>query len=473
VQTTATPIAARPETAAPSLDRVGDVDRPRAELPIVSDLGDLPGTSNPLAGLVHLVGVSRYGVDYQRTLVERYGEVFQHRFGPYPIVVVADPTRIVEIARNADGAWSTALGWWSLFGGIERQSETIDFPVTLGGGDHRELRRLLQPAFGRAAMGRYVETTDETLSPTIDRWVADGRVSLKREARTAFAHLANRIFVGVDDPALSSRMDGAMADFWRGMNALVRSPVMSPTWRRALRGYESTRATLRAMVPDRRANGGDDLFAALCRAEDPPAWMDDDGLVRVMFGIMAAAFDTTSVGVTSMAYALATNPAWQERLREEALASDDVSFASIKSLAWHDRAWKETLRLYPVANSLPRRALRDVEVNGHRVPAGALVMAELAPAMRDPARWSAPNTFRPERFADDGEARANRGAYQPFGAGAHSCIGAVLSGLEAVTFFRALLRRCRIRLAKPYEARHQFTPLGCVSGDVELVLERV
>jgi cytochrome P450 len=59
----------------------------------------------------------------------------------------------------------------------------------------------------------------------------------------------------------------------------------------------------------------------------------------------------------------------------------------------------------------------------------------------------------------------------PFGGGAHVCVGNLLSLLEATVFFHQLLCRGRFRLKKPYEARHQMTPLGCVSGKVELIFE--
>lgn len=61
----------------------------------------------------------------------------------------------------------------------------------------------------------------------------------------------------------------------------------------------------------------------------------------------------------------------------------------------------------------------------------------------------------------------------PFGAGAHSCVGAQLSALEAKAFWHTLLGKARFRLARPYEARHEFKPLGSVSGNVELSVEEV
>ena len=62
------------------------------------------------------------------------------------------------------------------------------------------------------------------------------------------------------------------------------------------------------------------------------------------------------------------------------------------------------------------------------------------------------------------------GIYNPFGGGAHLCIGMQLATLEASVFFHHLLTHCRFELKKDYEPRHTWNPLGCVSGKVGLKL---
>ena len=148
---------------------------------------------------------------------------------------------------------------------------------------------------------------------------------------------------------------------------------------------------------------------------------------------------------------------------------------SASSAAWsaseqHERVWKETLRLYPLVIGLPRVTLRDVEVLGHRVPSGTFVSALSATVLRDPRYWTSPASFDPARFDPDrAEDKRHRDAYLPFGSGAHACIGLSLANLEAKTFWRTLLPKARIRLARDYHARHQFRPLGVVSGPVERI----
>ena len=82
--------------------------------------------------------------------------------------------------------------------------------------------------------------------------------------------------------------------------------------------------------------------------------------------------------------------------------------------------------------------------------------------------------FDPERFSPArAEERSHKAAFLPFGAGAHSCIGAQLAGMEVRAFWHALLSRCRFRLHRRYDARHQYLPIGIVSGDVALRLEKL
>lgn len=453
--------------------RVGDVGRPTAGLPPVR-CDQLPGEAGLVTGLRNLRAWMHTGVDFMRARVEQYGPVFRLPVGPIATVAVADPEAIERILRNDDRVWSAALGWRVFFDGIDPTRATADSPASFDFEPHKDIRRLLQPGFSAAALAGYVEQASAVIAPTIDGWLAARRVTFKPAARRLFATVADRVFLGVEDPDEAALLDRTMQAFWRGSIAVAKHPWLSPTWRRATRAYAQLRDRLRGQVDARRRGDAGDLFSRVCRAAPAIGWVDDDTLVACYLGLMAAAFDTTACAVTSMAYLLATHPPWQERLRAEALAigPGPLSAEQLKQLELCDRAWRETLRRFPVAPDVPRRPLRDVEVAGHAIPAGAMVLALTAPLQLDPAVWTEPRAFDPDRFAPGrAEDRRRRGAYLPFGAGAHACIGAQLASLEAKAFWHALLSRARIRLAQPYHARHELSPLGSVSGDVELIVE--
>ena len=107
------------------------------------------------------------------------------------------------------------------------------------------------------------------------------------------------------------------------------------------------------------------------------------------------------------------------------------------------------MRLYPPAWGLPREAVEDDEICGHRIPAGAMISLSQWVTHRHPEFWDDPEDFRPERFSPDQVAARHPFAYFPFGGGPRVCIGRNLALLEAPLILGQLLSRFRLRLAGP------------------------
>jgi cytochrome P450 len=189
---------------------------------------------------------------------------------------------------------------------------------------------------------------------------------------------------------------------------------------------------------------------------------------------LRAPIETTAAAMTSMGYFVAKHPEWQERLRDEAMAAGEgtLDVATMRGMRHHEWVWKETLRLVPLVLNIARCALRDVEVSGYALKAGTLVSAMIGGIGRHPKWWTNPDAFDPERFSPErAEDRRHPGIFNPFGAGAHACVGMQLANMEMKQFWHRILRRCRLRLAPDYEGRHSIAPFGIISGDVRLTLE--
>jgi cytochrome P450 len=453
----------------------GDIARPRRAPPAARALDHLPGESGLVAGLTNVVRYSQRGADHVAAQRRRFGPVFRTVLGAVPQVWVCDVDLAARIGRNQDRAWSAALGWAALFGGINGSEGPLDALVALDFGAHADARKLLQPAFAPAALASYLELAQPLLERAVEEWTAQGRIAFKPEVRRLLAQVSSRIFIGDCDGA--DRLDRALADGWMGMLAIAKNPWISPTWRRAILGQRTLTSGLRAMVRERRALGGKDLFSRLCAEPGGVDWIDDDTMVRLFASVMYGAFDTTAAGLASMAYLLARYPEWQERLREELRAwsaAGPLTPEQARTLDATDRAWKETLRLYPVAGALPRVALRDVDLGGWRIPAGAMTLVMGGPAQRDASFWTDAERFDPDRFSDArAEDKRRPGVFMPFGTGAHACIGSQFATLEVKAFWRAMLTRCRFRMRSEGRVRHTYTPVGSVSGDVELTVERL
>lgn len=467
---------AQPKVAPFILEHVGDVSRPRRGMSTAIDLAHLPGEAGVIAGVRNTLGWMRRGNEHLLAQHRRFGPVYRTVFAGYTIVCVAEPDLVMSIARDAQ-VWSTALAWLTFFQGIDPKvnAAKLDSPLFLDFQPHRDARKVLQPAFGHTATAGYFDAATPLFEEAIERWAARGHVSFKGEIRRLMVDVSTRIFLGVDDAA--PEFERALIEYWEGPLALSRSALLSRKWRRSIRGHRVLCEMLRSRIASRRTSGGDDLFSRLCALMgESDALVDDDGLVRLVIGVMSAAFATTSSGLSSMAYLLATHPEWQERMREEAFAvsTGRISYEESSKLDVCSRVWKETMRLYPIAPYCARRALHDVDLGQWRIPAGTFVLALIAAVLQDGSIWSDPQRFDPDRFTEErAEDKRHKAAFLPFGTGVHTCTGMHLANAEAKSFWHAMLTRCRFTLERNYRGRHTYMPAGIVSGDVELRIERL
>src|SRR5207245_7365113 len=79
-----------------------------------------------------------------------------------------------------------------------------------------------------------------------------------------------------------------------------------------------------------------------------------------------------------------------------------------------------------------RRVMADIDLHGHRLKKGELVIPLIGAANRDPAKFTEPDTLDITR---------SEGNHLSFGYGPHVCIGATLTYLEAEIAFNTLMRR--------------------------------
>jgi cytochrome P450 len=93
---------------------------------------------------------------------------------------------------------------------------------------------------------------------------------------------------------------------------------------------------------------------------------------------------------------------------------------------------RETLRLHPPGAFAPREAAVDINLGGHAIRKGTLILWSPYLLGRDPDVWSNPGDFDPDRFLDPTpEQRLDIDrAWLPFGGGARMCIGFALAQME-------------------------------------------
>jgi cytochrome P450 len=180
------------------------------------------------------------------------------------------------------------------------------------------------------------------------------------------------------------------------------------------------RAYFDSLVQLRRASPKDDLMSALLATQaQAPSLLTDDDLFALFAAVFAAGHTPGIALLAGTLLDLLQNPDQLARLRA------DPSLLPL--------AIEEGLRYNsPTQAPNPLAALEDISIRGKTIHKGDAVTVILASANRDPEVFPEPDRFDVGRTP-------NR--HIAFSAGAHYCLGAMLTRLEAQSILAALVQR--------------------------------
>ena len=165
--------------------------------------------------------------------------------------------------------------------------------------------------------------------------------------------------------------------------------------------------------------------------------------------LFLAGHETTSHALTWTLYLLSQNPIAEERLAREVrtvLGDRPPTLDDLERLPYTEQVIKESMRLYPPAYLLARRASEDAEIGGYFVPKGSEVIGWTYMTHRDPRWFPDPLAFDPDRFSVEQEAQQKPFAFLPFGAGPRACIGKAFAMIEAQLILACAIQRYRFKL---------------------------
>jgi cytochrome P450 len=401
---------------------------------------------------------------------DRYGPVSQTRAFGTDWINVEGPDACGAVLQDRDRVFD-ASGWSFLIGPFFRRGLML-----LDGAEHHRHRRIMQQAFTSDRLAGYLGAMNDTIAHGTAHWPA-GRLPFYAAVKQLTLDVATSTFMADDIGPESARVNAAFADSVRAATALVRRPVPGLRWSRGLAGRRLLERYLRTRIPLHRTSDGNDLFTALChaRSEDGESFTDDDVVNHMIFLLMAA-HDTSTITLTTMAYYLARYPEWQERCRAESRALDTstLQYADLDRLVALDLVMKESMRLVTPVPGLTRRASRETELLGHRIPAGAYLAVHLWGIHHMSELWPEPERFDPGRFAADRrEDKVHRYAYLPFGNGVHKCVGMHFGGMEVKAAMHQLLQRFRFTVAPGYRMPVDWVSLPRPKDGLPLHLHRL
>lgn len=385
-----------------------------------------------------------------RRQLEEHGPVSESPFLGSTWTILVGPDACDHALRNPDKAFASGPGWGELVGpffdgGLMLQ----DFE------EHHRSRRLMQHAFTRDRLARYAAQLSPAVARGIGAWELHDGFLAYPALKQLTLDLATQVFLGADpdgrsdaDRAELQRVNEAFIACVQAATAFVRLPIPGTRWGKALAGRKLLEEVLGRRLAELRAQpggpDGDDLMSVLCRlaGEDGDTFSDRDVVNHMVFLLMAA-HDTSTLTTSTILDQLGRHPEWQERVRAESMAlPEHPTLDELDSLTSLDLVIKEALRLVPPVPVLARRTVKETEVLGVRVPADQLVAVMLHHSHHDPAVWTDPDRFDPERFAEHRrEDKRHRAAWEPFGGGVHKCLGLFFAGMEIKLLVHHLVRR--------------------------------
>jgi pimeloyl-[acyl-carrier protein] synthase len=282
--------------------------------------------------------------------------------------------------------------------------------------DHTRLRGLVSRAFTPRVIEGLRPRIQQIVDGLLDRVLDAGRMEVISDLAYPLPVTVISEMLGVPEDD-RERIKQWSADIARSLDAigLPTDPEIvdrGRTGRRAIGDY------FRSLLPDRKKHPRGDLLSLLIEAEEQGDKLSEGELLATCVLLYIAGHETTVNLIGNGLLALLRHPAELERLRDDPALTQ----SAVEELLRYDGPVQRTAR---ITNA-------DVEIGGHKIPKGSMVVPVIGAANRDPAQFPDPDRLDVSRSD-------NR--HIAFGFGIHFCLGAPLARLEGQITLGTLLHR--------------------------------
>ena len=416
----------------------------------------LPGPRRRYPG-EFTVALARDPIGFLTRLAREHGDVAHFGMGSQRMLFVTGPELIREVLVTRQRSFHKGRG-------LERAKRLLgEGLLTSEDTFHLRQRRLVQPAFHRERVAGYGQVMADYAGRTGDRWRDGETLDVAEEMTRLTLAIVGKTLFDADVEGEAREIGEALTQSFMSFTFAVlpfselldRLPI--PPTLRFKRARARLDATIYRLIDERRRSPGDrgDLLSMLLLAQDPEAAggasdrMSDEQVRDEAMTLFLAGHETTANLLTWSWYLLSEHPEIEARLHAEVdreLGGRLPTAADLPRLPYTRMVLAESMRLYPPAWILGRRAIEEVEIGGHAVAPRTIVLMSQYVTHRD-ARWFAdPERFDPERWLPERVAERPKFSYFPFGAGTRVCIGEQFAWMEGTLVLAALAQRWRLRL---------------------------
>jgi cytochrome P450 len=279
---------------------------------------------------------------------------------------------------------------------------------------HRQLRRLLTPAFTPRALATMTAELEESCQGLVNTIDSDRPVDFVEAVASRLPILfASRLLGTTSSDVTSIRR-------WSDALENIGSGTLSvDELQEAAREFKEMNEFFLSEFDRKRRHPGSDLTSTLLEATLDGEKLSEARLITYCTMVLAVGTDTTRSLLTGMAIALARHPDQLARLRAD------------RSLM--PTAVDEALRWTTPGRGFVRTLLTDTEIRGQKIKAGQRVYLFYAAGNIDPDVFPDPLTFDITRDQDI--------QHLGFGFGPHICLAAQLVRMETAMIYNMLLDR--------------------------------
>jgi cytochrome P450 len=403
------------------------------------------GPKSVLPGGV-LLSFRRDPITFLMRNAREFGDIGHFMAGSQHYFFVNHPDYIKDILVTHDADFKKGRGLerakWMLGNGL----------LTSEGEFHRRQRRLAQPAFHRDRIARYagimVEYADRMQRT---RWHDGKTLDIAEEMTHLTLAIAGKTLFDTDTEPEAQQVRQALSVTMKRFNRFMLpfaeflDGLPLPGNRRYRAARHQLDSIIYRIIDERRRSGEDhgDLLSMLLAAQDEEGGgqMTNLQLRDEAMTIFLAGHETTANALTWAWYLLSKHPDVEARLHHElnsVLGGRLPVAPDFSCLRYTEMVITETMRLYPPAWIVARRALKDYRLAQYIVPAGAIILMSQYVMHHDMRYFPDPLRFDPDRWMPDARASRPQFSYFPFGGGSRRCIGEGFAMMEAVMVLATL-----------------------------------
>lgn len=274
--------------------------------------------------------------------------------------------------------------------------------------EHSRYRGLIQQAFTRKIQARWeTELVHPIVHKLIDDFADRGRADLVRELTFPFPVNVIAGMLGLPHEDLPQ--------FHRWAVELIS---VGHDWERGLAASKKLAEYFGGILAERREQPREDLISLLAQVELDGHRLTDDDIFAFLRLLLPAGAETTYRSSSNLLFGLLSHPEQLDAVRKD------------RSLI--PQAIEEGLRWEAPLTGISRKASKDVEIFGVKIPKDATVAVNMGSANHDETRYENPEAFdifRPPQ------------QHMAFAFGPHRCLGMHLARMETTVALNAVLDR--------------------------------